>query len=154
MIVQAALAAAIEAEPQHEAPPYADPEGFGVDLHVLDDAEPDHRIATGSYAVALDVARRYQTQLGSVPTDPDYGLPLEMFLHGGIEGGPTAWSAMCEHEARKDPRVEDATCNWVTTDRGKTYEVSIVLDIPTPNGVDNRELVFTVTQDRIGGLIK
>lgn len=153
LVVLEALAALTDAEPVIASPPYDDPEGFGVDLQVLEDAEPDHRVVAGSLGVAYDVARRYVTQPGTVPSDPDYGLPLELFLHGAIDGGAKSWEALCAHEARKDPRVADATCSWVTTDGGKTWDVSVRLDIPTPAGTDARELVFTVSSERIGVLV-
>jgi len=153
-VVFEALAALTAAETVvSPAPELADPEGFGVDLQVLLDAEPDHRVVTGSLAVAYDVARRFGTDVGSVPSDPDYGCAFELFLHGAIDGGPRAWEALCAHEARKDPRIADAACSWVTTDN-RAWDVVVHLEIPTPAGTDSRELVFRVESDKIERLVR
>jgi hypothetical protein len=147
-VIQDTIAASIASAGPAAAYAFDDPTGYGWDTAVFWDSEADQRIVSGVDAVVLDVARRYITQAGTLPSDLDYGLSIVLFLQGGIDGGPDTWSRLVELEALKDRRVVRAVCNWTVTNP-REHTVSIQLEIATAAGVETRRLVFALTPSTV-----
>jgi phage baseplate assembly protein W len=79
---------------------------LGRDLACVDDLTPDMSEVTGRRCLAEAIARRYQTDRGSLIGDPNYGFNLTNFVNSDLGTGDlAALQSGAEAEALKDERV-------------------------------------------------
>ena len=92
---------------------------LGVDIYAVDDMEPTCRLVWGKANLEAALLRRLQSREGclvSIGGDPDYGydVPGEM-NDDGDPGTLAGINAQAQNEIEKDPRVQSASTQIVST---------------------------------------
>lgn len=80
---------------------------LGIDIHCVDDIDPNFALVSGQKVLAQALARRLITPRGTLLEDPEYGFDLRAFLNDThsafrVESG-------IESELLKDERVDDVS---------------------------------------------
>ena len=82
---------------------------YGTDVSCLTSLDPYFSLVSGAEGVAQAVARRLQTPLGGLLTDPTYGFDLRALLNEGVTRASTlAIQSGIEAQCLYDGRVDSA----------------------------------------------
>jgi hypothetical protein len=103
------------------------PLGYGVDLHCTTDIRDDHAEADpfSTEGIAEAIFRRWTTNRGANPDDPDYGHNVTRMLNRGMtQAELAAESGMLRSEAEKDERVDRCEVSVVVSNGGRDVRVS------------------------------
>lgn len=120
---------------------------YGSDFSGVDDIDFGLTFLEGDSPeiVALEqaVARRYLTPRGGLFYAADYGLDIRSFVADAIDLALA--QALIAAEARKDERVDSASC-VITVDSAGAWQVVIAI---TGSGDESFTLIFLVTLDKV-----
>jgi len=97
---------------------------FGTCISAIDDVPLRWKYITGNRVVAEAVMRRWSTERGTLPYDPDYGTDGREMIGESLDVAKIGeWQSALASEALKDERVEDCDVA-ITYDRAS--ETAIV----------------------------
>lgn len=104
---------------------------FGTDTQASSDLTRRETLVTGKINVGYALARRFMTPRGGLAAiggDPDYGLDLREMVNSALTLAQQArWKADIALEAEKDPRIQNASADFVFDQSRSTATVTITL---------------------------
>lgn len=116
---------------------------YGTDVSCTTGLDPYFSLVSGPEAVAQALARRLQTPLGGLLTDPTYGFDLRGLLNSGLTGADilaaqTGIEEQCLYDERVDSVEVSVSLNSLTgvctvsvvptLVEGETFTLTFVLD--------------------------
>ena len=108
---------------------------YGIDVSCLTSLDPYFGLVTGPECVAQAVARRLQTPLGGLLTDPTYGFDLRALLNDGLsQASKLAIQTGIEAQCLYDERVDSADVSVDVDD--PTGVCDIVVQLVLVDGVE------------------
>lgn len=119
-------------------------EELGTGLDMVDGLPARWTFARGKKALANSIARRLQTERGTLEYAPDEGLDVRDLLHEGLTAIELAgWQVAIAREVEKDERVDAAHVVLTPNDVGS--ELQLDIDIEDSDG-ETFSLVLNVNK--------
>lgn len=116
---------------------------YGTCISVTDDLPRRWKYSTGTQVIAEALYRRWSTDRGSLPYDPNYGENVRDMIGETMSASLVAsWQSRIALEALKDERVEDCRVSVVYTPATQTATITASV---TPSGASPFRLVLAVT---------
>ena len=116
---------------------------YGIDVSCLTSLDPYFSLVTGPECVAQAVARRLQTPLGGLLTDPTYGFDLRTLVNDGLsQASKLAIQTGIEAQCLYDERVDSADVSVDVDDPSGVCDIVVQLVL-----VDGEETTLTFTLD-------
>lgn len=104
-------------------------ENLGVGLAVVSGLPKRWTFASGKTNLANSIARRLQTERGTLAYAPDEGLDVRDLLSEGVtQANLVTWQAAITRECEKDERVEGADVTITPNDTGDEATIEIALE--------------------------